>query len=189
MTPQQPKPILTQGKSRKRIRNVDETEDVIPTKMYRPTEFPQLNLKECTTEPCEPTSYKYMCDICYRVFQQLSHLKHHRLTQHWKDTLEGNNDPVTYPLICKYCGKKYLMRQPYENHMRTHHSTSNVEKTHPQPTAITHPIQETTTNDRPGVFKCKMCKRIFTRRKFFEKHILTHMITHQKGSGYKRWLV
>ena len=141
----------------------DENAEYVITEIDDPSAYSNIvDLQPVDNTEPEPSSSKYVCNVCGKCFQYLRSYNQHRLTHALR------TDVTT----CEICHKE-LKRTALEYHMKYRHiDARNYQckvclNRFKSPGALRHHVA--TFHPREG-YDCDECERVFKTRFFLNKH-------------------
>jgi hypothetical protein len=140
--------------------NEDENAEYVITEINDPSAY--SNIVDLQPVDPEPSSSKYVCNVCGKCFQYLRSYNQHRLTHALRTDVTE----------CEICHKE-LKRTALEYHMKYRHIDARNYKCEvclnrfKSPGALRHHIA--TFHPREG-YDCDECERVFKTRFFLNKH-------------------
>ncbi|KAJ8667992.1 hypothetical protein QAD02_009655 [Eretmocerus hayati] len=108
----------------------------------------------------------YRCKICFDELKSNRNLKEHVLRKH-------NNEKF---YLCDHCGKRFVIKQDYTNHMRLHSRDNpmSCEFCHKKFARKDSLMRHVWAHTGDFPYSCKLCGRGFSRNKDLNKHKSSH---------------
>ena len=150
---------------------------------------------DVTELPRDDKPRPYLCKVCNKRFAKRGSLRSHKLMHKKRETFAGhsvasdfqasveadsndvNNDEKPRPYLCKLCNKRFARRGSLRSHKLMHQRREMVAD-HSGASDFDVNVEadsnDTTNDDKPRPYLCKVCNKRFTRKGSLTAHKLLH---------------